>query len=426
VLDNIIQNVTGILNRDPNIAAQKAAGAQQAYMAATIPGYEDLVKTQMQNIQSGLKGEVPMDVQNQLAQAGAERGVATGSRGPGAYLAALGRTSLDRQTQAGTDLSDWSKQNSVDPTQFMVTPAQEAEMQAKIGSIAADLMKAGMERDTAIQVAREQAQAEMARTQAQLENQRGIAQLESDTQKEIRAATDAATMERTTKELENRLVGLGMERDTAILVARENSKSSWNELQAKLSNDLELGNLDAATKLQQQVLSDTAAMERTVADNAARLQENGMTRENSLQIAREQIAAELEKTQAQIANQLKVATLDADTRKQLQTMQEAGELQRQINQINAQLETKKLDITAQRELEQMKLAAQKEIELLRIQSARTPTVTNTTTGWSYDAMTGKYLNTQTGQTSDTRPPNFNASVNGGLGKVVNTINTRYF
>jgi hypothetical protein len=151
-----------------------------------------------------------------------------------------------------------------------------------------------------------------------------------------------------------------------------------------------------------------------------------MTRENSLQIAREQIAAELEKTQAQIANQLKVATLDADTRKQLQTMQEAGELQRQINQINAQLETKKLDITAQRELEQMKLAAQKEIELLRIQSARTPTVTNTTTGWSYDAMTGKYLNTQTGQTSDTRPPNFNASVNGGLGKVVNTINTRYF
>jgi hypothetical protein len=84
------------------------------------------------NIQNDLSGIVSPDVWNQIEQAGAERGVATGSPGgPGAnaaILAALGRTSMGLEAQGQQELTGAVNRTPTGPAvnsaEFAVTPDQ--------------------------------------------------------------------------------------------------------------------------------------------------------------------------------------------------------------------------------------------------------------------------------------------------------------
>lgn len=82
--------------------------ARQPY-EINLPGYSAMVGKRSENIQSELSGQVPGDVLNSIIQAGAERGILTGSPGGpnanAAWLRALGLTSLGLQQQGSQDLS---------------------------------------------------------------------------------------------------------------------------------------------------------------------------------------------------------------------------------------------------------------------------------------------------------------------------------
>lgn len=74
-----------------------------------LPGYGTNLAQQSTNTGSMLRGEVPLDVRNQIQQAGAERGIATGAPGSSnanaSWLKALGLTSLGLQQQGGQNFS---------------------------------------------------------------------------------------------------------------------------------------------------------------------------------------------------------------------------------------------------------------------------------------------------------------------------------
>lgn len=76
---------------------------------ANLPDYGSMVAQRSTNTGSLLRGEVPADVTRQIMQAGAERGIATGSPGSpnanAAWLQALGLTSLGLQQQGSQNLS---------------------------------------------------------------------------------------------------------------------------------------------------------------------------------------------------------------------------------------------------------------------------------------------------------------------------------
>ena len=63
----------------PQVTAQAIGAGQQAY--GQLPNYNADISTLGTNINSEVSGQLPADVVNQIAQAGAERGVATGSPG---------------------------------------------------------------------------------------------------------------------------------------------------------------------------------------------------------------------------------------------------------------------------------------------------------------------------------------------------------
>jgi hypothetical protein len=83
--------------------------AIQPYIA-NLPGYANMVGKRSENTLSMLGGNLPQDVQNQIAQRAAERGVGGGS-GPAspnsnaALLQALGLSSYDMQKQGSAELS---------------------------------------------------------------------------------------------------------------------------------------------------------------------------------------------------------------------------------------------------------------------------------------------------------------------------------
>jgi hypothetical protein len=79
------------------------ATAAQYY--ANIPNYSGLNAQSSANIGSQLRGELPTDVVNQIAQRAAERGVVSGQTSPAAYLSALGLNSLQLQQQGETALN---------------------------------------------------------------------------------------------------------------------------------------------------------------------------------------------------------------------------------------------------------------------------------------------------------------------------------
>lgn len=82
-----------------------------------LPGYQGLIGQRSSNIGGLLRGQVPTDVQQTIAQAGAERGVATGSPGSpnanAAWLRALGLTSLGLQQQGAQQLGAAIEQTPV-------------------------------------------------------------------------------------------------------------------------------------------------------------------------------------------------------------------------------------------------------------------------------------------------------------------------
>jgi hypothetical protein len=114
------QAVTGA-----NIASQTAANA------ARIPGETGLETQSSSNIGQELKGQLPADVMNQLAQQAAEAGIG-GSSSPAAYLKALGLTSLSQESQGQTDLTAATARNPgaqpFDASSMLLTPAQAGQM----------------------------------------------------------------------------------------------------------------------------------------------------------------------------------------------------------------------------------------------------------------------------------------------------------
>jgi hypothetical protein len=124
-------NLGGISSLTGGLAGANAAGAQGA-VASGLPGYAGMLGTSSQNIQSDLMGQVSPDVWNQIQQAGAERGVATGSPGGpnanAAMLAALGKTSMGLQAQGQQELTGAVNRTPTGPAvnsaEFAVTPDQ--------------------------------------------------------------------------------------------------------------------------------------------------------------------------------------------------------------------------------------------------------------------------------------------------------------
>lgn len=86
-----------------------AEGAQLPYLM-NLPGYQSMLNQDVTNTSQELSGQVPQDVQNQIQEAAAERGVATGQdpsspNNTAAYLQALGLTSLGEQQTGASNLS---------------------------------------------------------------------------------------------------------------------------------------------------------------------------------------------------------------------------------------------------------------------------------------------------------------------------------
>jgi hypothetical protein len=88
---------------------QFMTGQAIAPYQANLPGYQQNITQRGTNVGSMLRGEVPMDVQRQMLQSGAERGIATGQPGApnanAAWLRALGLTSLGLQQQGSQQLT---------------------------------------------------------------------------------------------------------------------------------------------------------------------------------------------------------------------------------------------------------------------------------------------------------------------------------
>lgn len=111
-----------------------------------LPGYESALNTASGNTQAELEGQIPQDVINQITQAGAERGIATG-QGSGSpndnasYLQALGLTSQNEMGIGQSNLSQLIGETPTgqpfNPSSMYVTPAQQQSAQQYANTIAA-------------------------------------------------------------------------------------------------------------------------------------------------------------------------------------------------------------------------------------------------------------------------------------------------
>lgn len=123
--------------------------------SAGLPDYQALTQKASANIANELAGVVPPDVINQISQAAAERGVASGSymdpNSNAAYLKALGLTSLGLQQQGQSDLTAAVKRTPTaglfNPQTMFVSPEQEqaAQMAANLYAAAPDPAQAAAE-----------------------------------------------------------------------------------------------------------------------------------------------------------------------------------------------------------------------------------------------------------------------------------------
>lgn len=141
-----IGNLTGSANLTQGTDIITAEGAQLPFNL-NLPGYESMLGDASANTQQELEGEIPQDVQNQLATSAAERGVATGQGGNSpntnaALLQALGLTSLGQQQQGQANLSTLIGETptgaSFNPaSMYVTTPQQQQAEQASMNAQAA-------------------------------------------------------------------------------------------------------------------------------------------------------------------------------------------------------------------------------------------------------------------------------------------------
>lgn len=124
---------------------------ENAYNAA-IPNYSGMAAQSSANIGSELSGQLPQGVLDQILQASAERGIATGTTGSGDMNAALVKqllgSSLDLTQMGEKDLSGAVARSPItqpfDISRMFVSPEmqQEAEMAASVYASAPDPSKA--------------------------------------------------------------------------------------------------------------------------------------------------------------------------------------------------------------------------------------------------------------------------------------------
>jgi hypothetical protein len=108
---------------------------QQQQTYAGIPNYTGMAAQSSANISDQLAGRLPTDVRNQIWQASAERGVASGNPASSSagYLKNLGLTSLNLTGAGETALTGAVARGTraplLDPSSFFVSPAQEQDAQ---------------------------------------------------------------------------------------------------------------------------------------------------------------------------------------------------------------------------------------------------------------------------------------------------------
>lgn len=126
-----IKNISDLIN-SINLAATKTANQSR------IPNELALETKSSANIADELKGDVPQDVKNLLAQQAAERGIGGGGdttspNANAAYLRALGLTSLNEMDVGQKNLTAATNRNPAapitDPSKFTLTPAQMAQLE---------------------------------------------------------------------------------------------------------------------------------------------------------------------------------------------------------------------------------------------------------------------------------------------------------
>lgn len=247
-----MQDALGAMEGNPVKAAQDAAAAQRAYQASMIPGYEGLMGKNVQNIAQQQAGYVPQDVKNQMAQAAAERGVATGTAyGPGtnaAYLAALGRTSLEQQETGQKALGDLMSQYKTDPAAFIVTPAQRAQFTVTLLANAMDMatkvQQGALDRAGKLQIAQLEEAAAMAREQAEIAFRRGEGEKGRENALQLRQMADAAELVRQQADIASRLQIATLDRDTRLELQRlQNENNQKLELLRRAVLNLNTGKL---------------------------------------------------------------------------------------------------------------------------------------------------------------------------------------
>ena len=122
-------NLGGLSGLSTGVNTTIANNAALPY-GLNLPGYQSMLGQSSGNILSLLKGQVPQDVANQIAQMAAERGVATGSIGSPnantALLRSLGLTSLGLQQQGESELTGAIGRTPTgqqfNPASFLVSP----------------------------------------------------------------------------------------------------------------------------------------------------------------------------------------------------------------------------------------------------------------------------------------------------------------
>lgn len=106
---------------------------------ARIPGAAGLEQQSSNLIGSELRGEVPIDVQNQLRNQGAEGATLSGGNAGAAYLRALGLTSIDQTQRGEANLSAADARNPAaplyDPSSQLLTPAQAGNLALGRGNL---------------------------------------------------------------------------------------------------------------------------------------------------------------------------------------------------------------------------------------------------------------------------------------------------
>lgn len=142
-----VKNLGNLGNLTTSLNTTIAKNAALPYQL-NLPNYGAMTGQSSNNILSLLKGQVPPDVANQIAQMAAERGVATGSIGSPnsntALLRALGLTSLGLQQQGEGELTGAIGRTPTgkqfDPTTFLTTPGdvQSSQYLANLFAAAPD------------------------------------------------------------------------------------------------------------------------------------------------------------------------------------------------------------------------------------------------------------------------------------------------